>query len=105
MRKLDSSKITAKCVEVSKCLINKEVGFHDYDLDVTRSIGDIARLAANIRQSGTIYPEQLAAISAAIKQDYRTIRADSLPTLEDLGWVEIRWDGRKIRRIDESIPP
>jgi len=25
--------------------------------------------------------------------------------LEDLGWVEIRWDGRKIRRIDESIPP
>jgi len=32
--KSDPARTTAKCVEVSKCLVNKEVGFHDSDLDV-----------------------------------------------------------------------
>ena len=102
---IDNAKITAKSVEISKCLINKEVGFHGYDLDDTITIGDTARLAANIRQAETIDAEKLAAISMALKQEYRIIRSDILPILEDLGWVEIYWDGRRIKRIDESVPP
>jgi hypothetical protein len=105
MSKMDHAQITAKCVETSKCLINKEAGLHDYDLDVTRSIGDIARLAVNIRQTGSFDFKKLASISAAIKQNFTTVRSDSLSTLEELGWVETYKEGTKIKRIDESIPP
>ena len=105
MSKMDHAQITAKCVETSKCLINKEAGLHDYDLDVTRSIGDIARLAVNIRQAGSFDLQKLASISAAIKQNFTTVRSDSLSTLEELGWVETYKEGTKIKRIDESIPP
>ncbi len=54
---MDYAQITAKCVEISKCLINKGSGFYTLDLDDTRSIGDIARFAANIRQSQELIRE------------------------------------------------
>ena len=97
--------ITAKSVEISKCLINKEAGFHTYDLDVTRTTGDVARFAANIRQAGSLSERQLVAISYAMKQDFRSVRSDILPILENLGWIEVRREGGHVARLDESIPP
>ena|GEM_PF-3539606 len=104
--KLDPAHITAKSVEISKCLINKETGFHEYDLDVTKSIGDLARFAVNIRQTGSITTEeQLAAVSKALKLPYQVVRSDILTQLEELGWADVSRDGRRIKRIDESVPP
>lgn len=102
---MDYAQITAKCVEISKCLINKGSGFYTFDLDDTRRTGNIARFAANIRQSEQISEQQLAAIADTLKQDYSTVRSDTLPFLEELGWVEAYKDGRKIIRIEEYIPP
>jgi hypothetical protein len=86
-------------------LINKEVGYYGYDLDLSRTVGDTARLAANLRQAGIVGLDQLAAIALAIKEDFRVVRSDILPRLEELGWVEIiRQDG-KIVGVNESIPP
>jgi len=86
-------------------LINKEVGFQDFDLDITKSIGDIARFAANTRQSGTLDEKQLAAIGNALKINYSTLRTNILTELEDLGWVQIISKGRRIKKVDENIPP
>ena len=105
MRKLSNPQITAKSVEISKCLINKEAGFQDFDLDITKSIGDIARFAANTRQSGTLDDKQLAGIANALKISYGTLRTNILYELEDLGWVQIISKGSRIKKIDENIPP
>jgi hypothetical protein len=105
LKKLNNADITAKCVEISKCLLNTEVGFQDYDLDTTRTVGDIARFAANIRQAGTLEEETLVAIGVALKIDYKDIRNDILPTMEDLEWISTYGAGRKIQKIDEYIPP
>lgn len=102
---LDPAEITAKCVEVSRCLSNTEPGFHTYDLDRTRTTGDVARFAANIRMRGSLTEEQVSAVAFATKQDFRTVRADTLRHLEELGWGEIIYDGRRIARFDEDIPP
>ena len=67
---MDNAQIAAKCVEISKCLINRGSGLHTFDLDDTRTIGNIARFAANIRQSEQISEQQLAAIADTLKQDY-----------------------------------
>lgn len=99
------AEITAKSVEVSKCLINKEAGFHTYDLDVTRTTGDVARFAANIRQAVALSEKQLVAVCYAMKLDYRALRADVLPILEQLGWAEAHRDGGRIARVEESVPP
>lgn len=103
---MDYAQITAKCVEISKCLINKGSGLYTLDLDDTRSIGDIARFAANIRQSQELLPEdQLAAVADILKQDYRIVRSDIVPVLEYLGWAEVYKDGNKIIAVEEYIPP
>lgn len=86
-------------------MINKEVGFQDFDLDITKTIGDIARFAANTRQSGTLDETQLAGIGNALKISYGTLRTNILNELEDLGWVQIIRKGRRIKKIDENIPP
>lgn len=105
LKKLDNADITAKCVEISKCLLNKEVGFQGYDLDITRSVGDTARFAANIRQAGTLEKKQLLAIGVALNIEYRDILNDVLPLMDELGWVQSYGSGRKTQRIDEFIPP
>ena len=86
-------------------MINKEAGFQDFDLDITKSIGDIARFAANTRQSGTLDEIQLAGIANALKISYGTLRTNILNELEDLGWVQIISKGSRIKKIDENIPP
>ena len=102
---MDNAQIAAKCVEISKCLINRGSGLYTFDLDDTRKIGNIARFAANIRQSEQISEQQLAAIADTLKQDYSIVRSDTLPFLEELGWVEAYKEGRKIIRIEEYLPP
>ena len=86
-------------------MINKEVGFQDFDLDITKTIGDIARFAANTRQSGTLDERQLAGIANVLKINYSTLRTNILNELEDLGWVQIISKGSRIKKIDENIPP
>ena len=86
-------------------MINKEVGFQDFDLDITKTIGDIARFAANSRQSGTLDEAQLAGIGNALKINYSTLRTNILNELEDLGWVQIIRNGSRIKKVDENIPP
>ena len=102
---LDSARVAAKCIEVNRCLLNKEVGYFCHDLEATRSIGDAAMFAANIRQAGSIGEDQVVAISTVIKQDTRTLKAVILPKLEEFNWVKVYYDGTKIRRIDENVPP
>lgn len=103
--RIDPASITAKCVEVSKCFLDKKAGLYSYELDGTRKVGNIARLAANMRQSGILEIKQLAAIGTAIKQDFSTIRSDMIPALEQLNWIEVDREGNKIKKIYEAIPP
>jgi len=67
---LDKPIITSKCVEISKSLLNTSVGFFGYDLGTSRIVGDLARFAVSIKQSGEIPREQFAGISTALKIDY-----------------------------------
>ena len=105
MRKPNKAQITSKCVEVSKCLIDTTAGLHTQDLDISRTTGDIARFAANIKGSEIIDIEKLGAIAAALKIDYRLLGKYILPKIEDLGWIETKKEGSTIRKIDEHIPP
>ena len=102
---LDESKITSKCVEISKSLLNTSPGFVGYDLGVSRCIGDVARVAVSIRQAGEISREKFAGISTALKIDFRLAESDILSKLEELSWIELRKQGKKIVRVDEQIPP
>jgi len=100
------AEIAAKCVEVSKSLLNTQVGLHGFDLATTRRAGDFARFATAIRRARLIEsPEQLAAVSNALKIEYRLLETDVVPTLEEFDWLRVIRDGKKIRRIEESIPP
>jgi len=106
LRNLDKAQIATKCVEVSKSLINTQVGFHSYDLVTTRKIGDAARFAATIRRSGAIESERLiAAICDTLKIDFRIVSSELMPLFEGYGWTSTLYDGKKIKRIDENIPP
>lgn len=106
MKSLNPAQIAAKCVEISKSLVNTQVGLHGYDLWNTRSIGDASRLAVSIRQTETIdSDEKLASVAEALKIEFRVISSELLELFEKLGWVEIQRDGRRIKRVDEMIPP
>jgi hypothetical protein len=105
LKNLSYADITAKCVEISKCLLDKQKGLYDYDLEYSQNIGDLARFAVNIRQAGTIENDKLAAIAATLKIDYRLVKASMLPEMEDLGWVNTFSKNSKITKIDENIPP
>jgi hypothetical protein len=101
---MNSAEIAAKCVEISKCLINKESGFHDVDLKVSKTVGNAARLAANLGKRGIISYEELGGISQIIKQDFSLTESVSLPILEELEWVKINRDNKKAY-VEEYIPP
>jgi hypothetical protein len=103
---LDKAQIATKCVEVSKSLINTQVGLHSYDLVITRKIGDAARFAATIRRSGSIESEKLiAAICDTLKIDFRIISSELIPMFEENDWISTVYDGKRIKRIDENLPP
>lgn len=102
---LKPGQVTAKCVEISKCFVNKQGGFHEYDLEATLTTGDLARLAANIRQAGVLSESQLSAIAYAGKLDFRLLKVEMLPALQRLGWGELKIKGGRILRFEESIPP
>ena len=97
--------ITTKCVELSKSLLNTGVGLYDYDLYVSRSIGNLARLAVSIKKSGEITRDKYAGIATALKIDYSVAENQILIQLEELNWVDVTREGKKIKRIDEKIPP
>lgn len=102
MTTLNDAQITAKCVEISKCLVDTKSGFVDFDLRNSCGIGDAARLAVSIRLAGEIDEETLAGISAALKLDFRLVRSEILSTYEGLGWASVN---KKNRIITEHIPP
>lgn len=101
---MNSAETAAKSVEVSKCLINKESGFHDSDLYATNTIGNVARLAANFRQRGIISYNELTGISQVIKQDFTGTLNAYLPLLQKFEWVEIN-KNNKSAFIQEYVPP
>jgi hypothetical protein len=106
LAKIDASEIVTKSVEISKSLVNTSTGMHDFDLKVTRAIGDIARFAITIKGARVIDSEQqLAAISSAMKIDYRITTGEILPSLDRLGWTESQRDGSRIVRVHEKVPP
>lgn len=105
MSKLSDPQISAKCVEISKSLLNTQVGLLNYDLCTSRSIGDAARFAASIRRAGEIGQDTLAGFSAALKIDFRIAKSEILPLFEDLNWIEVKRKGNVIERVEEKIPP
>jgi hypothetical protein len=106
LKRLNEAQITAKSVEISKCLINTATGLISYDLGTTQSIGDAARLAVGIRHyRDKIERETLAAVSSALKIDFRVVEAKILPMLEELDWIEVRRSGNRVSTVSEKIPP
>ena len=105
MPTLSDEEICSKCVEISKSLTNTSIGVVGIDLKNSRKIGDSARLAASIRRAGEITPHNFDAVATTLKIDARIAEDSILKDFEELGWVEIKRDGRKIERIDEFIPP
>jgi len=102
---LNDAQITAKCVELSKCLVNIGAGLINFDLSNSRTIGDVARVAVSIRRAGELDEETFAAISTALKVDHRLARSEILDIFEGLGWAEVKRKGRVISKILEEIPP
>ena len=103
---MNPAEIAAKSVEISKALVNTSTGMHNFDLEVTRSIGDLTRLAVTLSRAVSIDSEQqIAAISQALKIDYRIAKNELFTKLDELNWIDIKWDGARIKRIDEKIPP
>lgn len=106
MNSLDRAQIAIKSVEISKSMINVPNGLHNYDLRVTRQVGDTARFSAVLRNTGSIDSEKLiAAIGAALKLDYNYINMSILPLMEEYGWLNRIKDGKRLKRLDEEIPP
>ena len=105
MVKLNDAQITAKCVELSKCLVNVGAGLIEYDLGNSRTIGDAARVAVSIKRAGELDPETFAAISTALKVNYRLARSEILGIFEELGWVDVKRKGGVVAKIVEQIPP
>lgn len=106
MAKIDHGDIVTKAVEISKSLVNTQTGMHTYDLEVTRGIGDLARFAITIKGVRSISgEEQIAAISNAMKIDYRIVKSEILGSMEKLGWLEIDKEGSKVSGIREKVPP
>jgi hypothetical protein len=106
LRKLNDAEKAAKCVEISKCLIGFQSGLINLDLGNTQTIGDAARLAVRIRgQTDDISRDLLAGISTALKVDFRIAESKILPIYEELGWVDVKWSGKKAEQITEKIPP
>jgi len=104
LRKLNNAEITAKCVEISKCLIDLHGGMVQFDLNDTQTIGDTTRLAVSIRNRSEVIPREVfAGISSAVKVSYPEARI--LPILEQLNWVDVKRTGSKIESITEKIPP
>ena len=50
---MDNIDIVTKSVEISKALLNTNVRMHKYDLEVTTTIGDIARFSIALRKELT----------------------------------------------------
>jgi len=105
LAKLNDAQITAKCVEISKCLVNVSSGLIDYDLGNSRTVGDAARIAASIRLAGELNSETFAALSTALKINYRVASSEILSIFEELDWVDVKRRGKKITKIVEKIPP
>jgi hypothetical protein len=103
--KLNDAQITAKCVELSKSLVNVGAGLIDYDLGNSRTIGDAARVAVSIKRAGELDPETFAAISTALKVNYRLARSEILGLFEELGWADVKRKGGVVAKIVEQIPP
>jgi len=106
MKKLDAAEITARCIEISKCLIGNQTGMVDYDLHSALTTGDAARFAATIRNREAKFSrESLAATSAALKINSRFTETVIVPIFDELGWVKTKYSGRNLDSIIESIPP
>lgn len=106
MKKLDPAQITAKSVEISKCLLNTQAGMVTLDLGDTRTIGDAARLAVSIKQlRERMKRETFAAVSSALKIDFRLAQSELLPLFEKLDWAEVKWKGSHVESLIERIPP
>jgi hypothetical protein len=104
--KLNDAQISAKCVEVSKCLVDAGTGMVDFDLNATRKVGDAARLAVAIRRHPTpIDRETLAGVSSALKINFRIVESDLVPMFEELGWAIVKREGDKVSSIIDSVPP
>jgi hypothetical protein len=103
--RLNPAQIAAKCVEVEKSFLNIAPGFVQADLERTLEVGELARLAAAIRQAGLIEEERLKAISVATKIPYRDLRLIALPRIQKLGWGEIRSGQGGSTTFVESMPP
>lgn len=105
-RRLDDAQITAKSVEISKCLSGTSPSLVGYDFGETLTTGDAARLAVSIRNRGDeITRDKLAAISTALKIDIRVVEGKILPLYESFNWVDIKRSGTKVSGISENIPP
>ena len=105
MVRLNDAQVTAKCVELSKCLVNTSAGLINLDLQESRTIGDAARIAVSIRQSDELDKKTFAGISTALKIDYRLAESGILNIFELLDWIEVKKRGRVITKIIEQIPP
>jgi hypothetical protein len=107
MKKLNDAQITAKSVEISKCLVNTSPALVNYDLGITQSIGDAARLAVSIKRlQDRIQRSTIAGVSSALKIDFRIAESKIIPLYEALGWItDLRKTGNKVDSFIEQIPP
>ncbi len=101
----DPIEIVSKSVEISKSLVNTDIGLHTLDLEITRYIGDLARFSITLRNAISITEKQLDAISISMKILPRLVKSDMLVYLEKVGMVEVIKDGTKIERVKVNIPP
>jgi hypothetical protein len=103
---LNDAEITAKSVEVGKCLLNTQAGLVKYDLETTLRVADAARLAVSIKNvREKISKEAIAGITSALKIDFRIANAEILPLFESLGWARLDHKGKHIVSVTEQIPP
>lgn len=105
--KLDEAEITSKSVEISKCLTNfSSQNLLLYIMNNVTTTGDAARLAVCLRNKEDFITEQnLAGICTGIKIDFRLATSKLIPLFQQFGWVQIKYEGKKIGKITETLPP
>lgn len=99
---------TARAVEISKgltALPTDEAIFSGADLKNTRETGVLARASAILRGQQTVTARSLRHIAQEVGASWTELEGIYLPKLSDMGWGEMRKEGRKFVGFHEQIPP
>ncbi len=106
MPRLDDKLVASKAVDIQKGLQDVSYSLAHYHFKKTVRVAKMIRLAANIQGFEVIRPvDRLEIMALELGIDPDSLKSSILPSMEDIGLVEIHRDNSgDIDRVEESIP-